>query len=99
MPSQRSLNNITDEVPIAMQLVVLVHDTLFNDASGAEGPATIDQDVPFHRSISGLSTAEPPTAKQFVVLKHDTRQELDVEPAGFGLATSDQLVPFHADEV
>jgi hypothetical protein len=80
-----------------MQLVGLVHDTLESDS--AFGSATsIDQAVPFHRSISGfVPFAEKlPTATQFVALEHDTPKKLTLLPEdGAWVATSAQLTPSH----
>ena len=65
------------------------------------GLVTIDQVVPFQCSTNVLLVAPGwskvwPTALQFVVLGHDTlSRPLEVTPLGLGLATIDQLVPFH----
>ena len=63
------------------------------------GLVTIDQLVPFQRSITVTvfaAVVADPTAKQFVVLVHATPlKTVPVAAAGFGLATTDQLVPFH----
>ena len=52
-----------------------------------------------YRSMSAKSlagVAQYPTAAQVVVLGHDTpSRAASVAPLGFGLATIDQLVPFH----
>lgn len=66
------------------------------------GLAMIDHVVPFHCSISVRHGLEPdplsdrPTATQPIVVRHETLLSLAfVEPVGFGLATTDQPVPFH----
>jgi hypothetical protein len=63
------------------------------------GLATIDQLVPFHDSTNvGLPEAleKLPTAVQLVALEQATLwREESIAPAGFGLATIDQLVPSH----
>src|SRR5437016_2271349 len=46
--------------------------------------------MPFHRSTAGMPP-ETPTAKQLVVLGHDTL----FSPPTLGLGTIAQLVPFH----
>jgi hypothetical protein len=66
---------------------------------GGLGLATTVQLVPFHRMVSVRRPFEArklPTAKQFVVLVHDTpSRSLPDAPGGLGLATSVQVVPFH----
>jgi hypothetical protein len=61
-------------VPTAKQLVVLRHFTAVRELSnpGNVGPGTVDQLVPFQRSIRVLRevATEYPTAKQLVVLAH-----------------------------
>jgi hypothetical protein len=71
-----------DESPTAKQLVGLGHDTLNRLTSAAPfgvGLGTIDQAVPFHRSINvfalidvDANDAVSPTAKQLVALEHAT---------------------------
>ena len=68
-------------------------------APGALGLATIDQVVPFHCSAN-VTRSEPlnarPAAVQSVVVGHETLlRMLQRAPAAFGLATIDQVVPFH----
>ncbi len=63
------------------------------------GLGSTDQLVPFHRStnvwVAKPEVAHHPTAKQLVVLAHDTPVRLLLpDPAGCGVVTSDQLVPF-----
>src|SRR5207302_341629 len=97
MPFHRSMRGTTApellamETPTAKQLVVPVHDTPYSAlylAPGGLRLGTIDQLVPLHRSTSvtyvkeGLSK-EVPTAKQLLVLVHDT---LD-SPRVLGLGT------------
>ena len=54
------------------------------------GPAESDQLVPSQRTMRSV-----PTAKQFVLLVHDTLVSALAYCGGwFGLATTDQLVPF-----
>ncbi len=59
----------------------------------AAGPRSINV-VPIPLRVRPMFAKLPPTAKQRVALAHDT-PERSVESAwsGFGLATSDQLVP------
>jgi hypothetical protein len=105
VPFHRSTNVVVDWYafePTAKQLVALVHDTPRSVGSPCSGFGlpTIDQVVPFHRSINvrgwPLSLRKPPTAKQLVALVQDTPDsKLYIAFAGFGLATTDQLVPFH----
>jgi hypothetical protein len=83
---------------------MLGHDTLFRLLPYAfVAPATLgldmmDQLVPFQRSTNVVVVApsnEWPTAKQLVVLGHDTPfRTLSAAPLGLGLVTMDQLVPF-----
>jgi hypothetical protein len=83
-------------LPTAKQLVVLAHDTpaRFELAPPRLGLATIDQTVPFQRSINVAASACP-TAKQSVTLVHATPENAElVAPDGLGLATIDQTVPF-----
>jgi hypothetical protein len=105
VPFQRSTNvRLTLELvkpPTAKQLVALVHDTAvrsLDDAPDGFGLATTVQLVPFQRSTNVRpkpALKKRPTAKQFVVLVQDTATSwLSDAPAGFGLATSVQLVPF-----
>jgi hypothetical protein len=101
-PFIRSIKVPFPDLPTAKQLVVLVQETLASellDAPAGLGLATIDQLVPFQRSMSVCVPelfVDWPTATQLVALTHDTpASELAVVPPGFGLARSDQLVPFH----
>jgi hypothetical protein len=58
---------------------------------GEFGLGAIDQLLPFHCSIRSV-----PTAKQLVVLAHDTPlSALLLGAERFGLATIDQLAPSH----
>ncbi|MGO9874956.1 MAG: hypothetical protein ACLPVY_14275, partial [Acidimicrobiia bacterium] len=74
-----------------------MHDTPSRTLSGAAaefGLTTIDQRVPFQRSIRvlaiGPGPAEFPTATQFVALVHDTADNaLWDTPDGLGVATID----------
>jgi hypothetical protein len=63
------------------------------------GLSTIDQRLPFQRSTSASSPAEPedvPTAKQLVAVGHDTLARLpERPPRGLGLSTIVQRVPSH----
>src|SRR5437870_2835265 len=92
---------------MAKQLVVLVHDKpvrLLHGEPVGLGLGTIAQLVPFHHSTSVSNSVSRgpsvwpnhPTAKQLVVLVHDTpRRTLDGTPDGLGLETIAQLAPFH----
>ena len=104
VPFQRSANVFpvepTKESPTALQLVGLGHETPFSPLNVAPlglGLATIDQAVPFQRSVNVLlvkPAEDEPTAKQLVGLGHDTaKSALCVAPLGFGLATIDQVAP------
>ena len=87
---------------LAGGLVVVAHDTpfkaLFVEPIGL-GLGTVDQVVPFQYTISGtraVNAPEEPTAKQLVALGHDTAANvLGCDPFRLGVATTDQLVPFH----
>ena len=63
------------------------------------GLATIFQLTPFQCSMivpTSTRDTESPTAKQLVVLAHDTLfNSVSMSPAGFGLAMTFQLEPFH----
>jgi hypothetical protein len=76
-----------------------IADSWVDNAPAGLGLVTIVQPVPFHRSINvpvALEPEELPTAKQLVVLVHDTATSwLFDAPAGLGLATIAQVVPFH----
>jgi hypothetical protein len=100
----RSLERRVAERPTATQLEVLAHATPFSELNVAPpglGLGTIDQLVPSQCStnvVAGVLTlaCELPTAKQLVVLGHATPfRRLIAAPAGLGLGTIDQLVPFH----
>ena len=62
------------------------------------GLAIVDHEEPFHRSMSVRhAPPEPdrPTAKHTVAVGHETpANDASVAPAGFGLATADQVAPF-----
>ena len=86
--------------PTAKQFVALVHDTPASALSappGALGLGTIDQDVPFQRSINVFVAAlvwKLPTAKQVVALTHDMADRaLSDDPDNGGAI--DQVLPFH----
>jgi hypothetical protein len=90
------------DVPTARQLAALVHDTALKELRVAPiglALVTIDQLEPFHSSTNVVTTpltSRLPTAKQLVALPHDTPYRLTpLTPIGFGLATTDQLEPFH----
>jgi hypothetical protein len=74
-------------------------DPIPTDAAGTangdgSGIGTIDQLLPFHRSANKPAPPSP-TAKQLVVLAHDTAVKFDCDaPCGFGLTTIDHLAPF-----
>jgi hypothetical protein len=88
--------------PTASQLVALVHDTPLRTANvplDGFGLFTNAQPEPFQRSVNVLCTEpskEFPTAKQLVVVGHETPLSVDsVAPLAFGLVMIDQVVPFH----
>jgi hypothetical protein len=103
-PFQRSISGelVVLADPTAKHCVALEHDKPLNDvyaSPGGAGLATIVQLLPFQRSIRGLCDELDvplcPMAKQVVALGHDTlANAVSVEPAGFGLAITDQVVPF-----
>ena len=82
VPFHCSTNVTTAELlnsrPTAVQSVVVGHDTLlrmFSSAPGSFGLVTIDQLVPFQCSTnvsSKVPFTSSPTAKQLVVLGHET---------------------------
>jgi hypothetical protein len=79
---------------------VVGHDTplrLLDVAPVGSGLVVMDQVVPLRRSTSVLVdvlVVKSPTAKQFVVLGHETPSSSDaVAPVGFGIVATDQLVP------
>jgi len=80
--------------PTATQLVGLEHDTPSrsrNDCVRALGLATIDQPVPFQRSINDPFASDP-TAKQSDGLEHDTADSWPFAgPGGLTLGTTDHL--------
>ena len=88
--------------PAAVHATADVHDTPAKKASAelSRGVAWMDQVFPFHASARGrplLALLLPPTAMHMVAEAHDTRaSELDIAPAGFGVAWMDQVFPFHA---
>jgi hypothetical protein len=106
VPFQRSANAGAVEPrncwPTAKQLVVLAHETPFRTLMAMPvglGLVTMDQVLPFHCSTSVFPSDEEsaylPTAKQLVVVRHDTPfSTLSVAPTGLGLGTTDQRVPF-----
>jgi hypothetical protein len=86
--------------PTAKQVVAVGHDTparLVWDAPLGRGTFTIDHVVPFQCSTNLEGTpfvVDEPTAKQLVVVAHDTPfKKLSEAPAAFGLATIDHFVP------
>ncbi len=92
-----------EENPTAAQSVSLAQDTPLNAVSSDPvglAEATIDQVVPFQRSINPViiefdAFVERPTAKQSVADEHDNPLKEDSNaPTGLGVATSTQLVPF-----
>ena len=90
-----------EEEPTAKQLVVVGHDTPFKTVEvdpARLGLATIDHVVLIHCSTNDfwvVPLEEEPTAKQLVVVGHDTPfKTVEADPAGLGLATIDQVVPF-----
>ncbi len=83
-------------VPTAKQLVTDRHVTSCSsalNAPGGLGLVTIDQLVPFHRSISArLPFRKAPTAKQSVALTHETPCRFaSGDPLGSVVGTIDQL--------
>ena len=84
-------------MPTAKQLVALAHDTpdsCVNVAPGGFGLDTRVQLVPFHRSIKAVGKpaelVKSPTAKQLVVVAHDTlTRRAFGGPGGLGLAAID----------
>jgi hypothetical protein len=86
-------------LPTAKQLVALAHDTpdsCVNVAAGGFGLDTRVQLVPFHRSIKAVAKpaalVKSPTAKQLVVVAHDTLTRWAFGgPGGLGLATIDHV--------
>jgi hypothetical protein len=93
--------DVVEELPTAKQLVVLAHATPYRMTAFVPvglGLVTIDQLVPFQCSTNVLVPEpldEKPTAKQLVVLGHETPYKTTkFAPVGWGLATIDQLVPF-----
>jgi hypothetical protein len=106
VPSQRSISVLWVECvkrePTAKHAVLVAHATPNNKLDVAPtgfGLGTIDQRLPSQRSVSVRGTlpetVKLPTAKQRVGLGHDTPFNWVSTDAGFGLATIDQLVPFH----
>jgi len=69
------------ELPATKHVEVFTHETLLSMASGL-GPAIGAQILPFH-----CAAFAPPTARQFVVLRHDT-----APPPALGIF--DQVLPF-----
>jgi hypothetical protein len=86
-------------LPTAKQFVALVHDTAeswLDDALDGFALATIVQLVPFQRWIRAVTDPElpvkSPTAKQLVVVAHDTLTRWAFGgPGGLGLATIDHV--------
>jgi hypothetical protein len=106
VPFQRSINVFvvapTVALPTATQLVAVVHDTPLTATAAAPlgvGLATIDQVVPFQRSMSTCGAelfADLPTAMQLDTVEHEMPARFaETAPAGIGMLTIDQLVPFH----
>ncbi len=101
VPSHCPMSSPCDDHPIAMQRVLVGHETSAIPASvapGGFGNETIDQCAPSQcstRATSVPAKIESPTAKQLVTLAHETRMSwLFVAPTGFGLDCTDQAVPF-----
>jgi hypothetical protein len=65
--------------------------------AGWIGLGRIEKLVPFHSSATVVDGAgEPPTAKHFVVLRHDTPlKKTPLKAGGLGLGTIDQLLASH----
>lgn len=80
VPFHFSENGAAEELPTAMQLVALAHDTAFSVASPVTALVTFDHVVPFHRSMP-----PPPAAKQFVGLGHETPASVPEGRFGLGL--------------
>jgi hypothetical protein len=99
VPFQRSASDLMTEpveyVPMAMQFVVLGHDTAPSELrelpnAGAE----IFQLVPSHCSVS-VPPVPSPTALQLDSATHQTALSSEAdEPDGLGLATTDHAIPF-----
>jgi hypothetical protein len=112
VPFQRSKSGLIaappKTSPTAKQLVVDGHDTPSNSLREAPvGGAVIDHAVPFQRSAS-VAVVESvnaagwyePTARQVVAFEQETLPRFGrAEFAGLGVATIDQLVPFHAADI
>src|SRR6476646_3842503 len=87
--------------PTATQRIVVGQATpvsQLNTAPLRAGTGLRSHLVPFHRTTKARvvpATVELPTAAQRSAVAHDTAASRErVAPAGFGLATIDQLVPF-----
>ena len=105
LPFQRSTSVFeaaapaTNRVPAARQDVGFVHAIASSWAPVAPvgpGTVTIDHVFPFQASTNARfapATVWLPTAKQLVVLAHDTAAS--VLPISLGLAVTDQVLPFH----
>ncbi|MGO9876712.1 MAG: hypothetical protein ACLPVY_23300 [Acidimicrobiia bacterium] len=101
VPSHRSISVCGVDVvdvstlssPTAKQLVELEHDTPTSSAPASpvrRGLATIDQLVPFQRSMN-VPFPPAPTAKQSDALEHDTAESSPFGgPGGLTLGTTDQ---------
>ena len=112
VPFQRSKSGLIaappNESPTAKQLVVDGHDTPSNSLREPPvGGAVIDHAVPFQRSasvimleMSSAAGVYSPTARQVVAFADETLSRLvRGEFAGFGDATTDQLVPSHDSDI
>jgi hypothetical protein len=104
VPFQRSVKVWDIELPTAKQLPVPLHATLSSWASvlpDASGTDSSDQEVPFHfcavGSVSPLApSVNHPTARQVAGPGQATLvSRVAADPPGFGLDTTDHLVPFH----
>src|SRR5262249_15976698 len=95
LPSQRSIRvpiSSAWKLPTAKQFVVLVHAMLSSWLSQCDllGLDTIDQALPFQRSISVVAPPEEPPAKQRETLGPPPPDNRLPEPARCGLATRTQ---------
>jgi hypothetical protein len=98
VPFHRSANASVDVSPTAMQAVRAAHDTassLANVSPLGSGAETIDHDVPFHVSTSGVFKGDSPTAVHWETDRHDSEVSSPVEaPAGSGTSWIVQDLPF-----
>ena len=80
-------------VPTAVQLTGEGHEIPLSEmvTPFGLGVGTIDQLLPFQRSVVDVPAAVWPTAKQVVTPQHDTA--VSVPPARFGFGAIDQRLP------